>query len=143
MKIDPKMAIGSLTGTQVKPKNGIAGGFDEVLKGLETDTAAKGATQTGAAAMPFGPVSPQKLNALTASEDALELLTKYSQAVVDPNVSLKSLEPMVNDLEAMREKVNQASSFISDNDPLKGIMNDVSSALYGEVLKFRRGELIG
>lgn len=143
MKIDPKMAIGSLTGNQVRQKNGTAGGFDDLLKGLETDTAVKGASQAGAAVMPFGPVNPQKLNALTASEDALELLTKYSQAVADPNVSLKSLEPMVNDLEAMREKVNQAGSFIADNDPLKGIMNDVGSALYGEVLKFRRGELIG
>jgi hypothetical protein len=142
MKIDPKMAIGSLTGNQVKPKTGITGGFDEVLKGLETDTAAKGATQAGAT-IPFGSVNPQKLNALTTSEDALELLTKYSQAVSNPNMSLKSLEPMVNELDAMREKVNQAGSFIADNDPLKGIMNDVSTALYGEVLKFRRGELIG
>jgi hypothetical protein len=142
MKIDPKMAIGSLAGTQVKPKTGITGAFDEVLKGLETDTSTKGAAQAGAA-MPFGPVNPQKLNALTTSEDALELLTRYSQAVANPNVSLKSLEPMVNELEAMREKVSQAGSFLADNDPLKGIMNDVSTALYGEVLKFRRGELIG
>jgi hypothetical protein len=50
---------------------------------------------------------------------------------------------MVDDLDAMREKLIAAGAFIADDDPLKGIMNEVSSALYGEVLRFRRGELIG
>jgi hypothetical protein len=142
MKIDPNMAIGSVGGTQVKPKTGLTGGFDEVLKGLETDTATKEASKAGAP-MLYGPVNPQKMNALNTSEDALELLEKYSQAVSNPNMNLKTLEPMVNELETMRDKVVQAGSFIADNDPLKGIMNDVSSTLYGEVAKFRRGELIG
>ena len=93
--------------------------------------------------MPTSFISPQKLNALSLSEEALDLLDKYAQAVSNPAMNLKSIAPMVDDLDAMREKLIQAGTFIADDDPLKGIMNEVSSALYGEVLRFKRGELIG
>ncbi len=88
-------------------------------------------------------ISPQKLTALGASEEALELLERYSRAVSDPQVTLKGLSPMVDELESMKARLDGAASFISDDDPLKGIMSEVSSALYGEVLRFRRGDLIG
>jgi hypothetical protein len=88
-------------------------------------------------------ISPVKLSAVSASEEAIELLESYSRAVSDPNLNLKAISPMVDRLEATRLKVDNAASFIADNDPLKGIMNEVSSTLYGEVLRFRRGELIG
>jgi hypothetical protein len=76
-------------------------------------------------------ISPAKLSAVSTSEDALELLEKYSQAVADPNLNLKVISPMVDQLEAMKNKVDNAASFIADNDPLKGIMNEVSSTIYG------------
>jgi hypothetical protein len=50
---------------------------------------------------------------------------------------------MVDELDGMRQKIIQSGSFIADDDPLKGIMNEVCSSLYGEVLRFKRGELIG
>jgi hypothetical protein len=80
------------------------------------------------------PVSSVKLSAVSAGEEALELLESYSLALADPNLNLKAISPMVDRLEAMKNKVDNASSFIADNDPLKGIMNEVSSTLYGEVL---------
>jgi hypothetical protein len=89
------------------------------------------------------PVSPQKLSAVSTGEEAIDLLDTYSKAVSDPNVDLKTISSMVDQLDTMKSKVDNAASFIADNDPLKGIMNEVSSTLYGEVLRFRRGELIG
>jgi hypothetical protein len=141
MKIDPKMAIGSVTGPQMRPHNITGNGFEDLLKGMESTAASKVATTT--APIPMNSVSPQKINALSASDEALDLLERYSQSVVDPTLNLKSIAPMVDELDAMRVKVIQAGSFIADDDPLKGIMNEVSSALYGEVLRFHRGELIG
>jgi hypothetical protein len=141
MKIDPNMAIGSVTGTQVKPQGGAKGAFEEVLKGLETGSAPK--LEKVSTLMPTTFLNPQKLNALSLSEEALDLLERYSQAVSDPSLNLKSIAPMVDELDGMRQKVIQSGSFIADDDPLKGIMNEVSSALYGEVLRFKRGELIG
>jgi len=63
--------------------------------------------------------------------------------MVDPASNLKAIAPMVDELDAMRQKVVEAGSSIANDDPLKGILNEVSSALYGEVLRFQRGELIG
>ncbi|HPI92929.1 MAG TPA: hypothetical protein PLT09_03825 [Deltaproteobacteria bacterium] len=141
MKIDPNKIIGTMVSETVKPSAGARGAFEDVLKGLETETAAKaGSVQASFTQLS---ISPQKLQAVGASEDALELLESYSQAVGDPQVSLKELAPMVDEMEAMKARVDGAASFISDDDPLKGIMNDVSAALDVEVLKFRRGDLIG
>jgi hypothetical protein len=141
MKIDPNMTIGSITGNQVITPRGARGAFEDVLKGLEKDAAPKPG-KVGAP-MPTSFISPQKLKALSLSEEALDLLDKYAQAVSNPAMNLKSIAPMVDDLDAMREKLIQAGTFIADDDPLKGIMNEVSSALYGEILRFKRGELIG
>ncbi|HVN71694.1 MAG TPA: hypothetical protein VMU10_06715 [Desulfomonilia bacterium] len=141
MKINPNMTIGSVASTQVKSASGAKGAFEDVLKGLETGSVGKsgmvGAQHQAA------PISPQKLSAVSTSEEAVDLLDKYAKAVSDPNVNLKQISSMVDQLDAMKSKVDNASSFIADNDPLKGIMNEVSSTLYGEVLRFRRGELIG
>lgn len=141
MKINPDMIIGSVAGNQSRPQGTARGGFEDVLKGLESGIP----NSPGKVGSPFqmNPVSSVKLSAVSAGEEALELLESYSRAVADPNLNLKAISPMVDRLEAMKNKVDNASSFIADNDPLKGIMNEVSSTLYGEVLRFRRGELIG
>ena len=141
MKINPNMIIGSVAGTQIKPQGGTKGVFEDVLKGLEVG--AVNMPETVGGQFQMNHISPVKLNAVSASEEAIELLDSYSKAVSDPNLNLKAIAPMVDQLEATRLKVDNAASFIADNDPLKGIMNEVSSTLYGEVLRFRRGELIG
>lgn len=140
MKIDPNMTIGSVAGATIKPSSGARGAFEDVLQGMETDTVRKPA----AVHAQYRPdaISPQKLNAVGTSEEALVLLERYSRAVADPALNLKDVAPLVDELEAMKTKVDGAASFISDDDPLKGIMNEVSTALYGEVVRFRRGDLV-
>jgi hypothetical protein len=141
MKINPNMTIGAVSGTQAKPQGGVGGVFEDLLKGIETGSVNK----SGSVGTQFqmNAVSPVKLSAVSASEEAIELLERYSKAVSDPKVNLKALSPMVDQLDAMKSKVDNAASFIADNDPLKGIMKEVSSTLYGEVLRFKRGELTG
>jgi hypothetical protein len=141
MKINPNMTIGSVSGSQTKPQGGVGGVFEDLLKGIETGSVNR--SDSVATQFQMNPVSPVKLSAVSASEEAIELLDRYSKAVSDPNVNLKAISPMVDQLDAMKAKVDNATSFIADNDPLKGIMKEVSSTLYGEVLRFRRGELIG
>ena len=50
---------------------------------------------------------------------------------------------MVDEMGSLCSSVAQARSFLSDNDPLKEIMDDVESALSGEIMRFKRGDLIG
>lgn len=141
MKIDPNMVIGAAVVGGARPAAGAKGAFEDVLRGLQVDGAAR--TVTVHAPFQHASTSPQKLTAMSASEEALDLLGRYSRAVSDPKVSLKGIASMVEELESMKARLDDAASFMSDADPLKGIMSEVSSSLYGEVLRFRRGDLTG
>ncbi|HQG32256.1 MAG TPA: hypothetical protein PLA83_10025 [Deltaproteobacteria bacterium] len=143
MKIDPNMVIGSVTG-KISGSRQIAGDgstFEDILSEIG-NTSVKEARSVQAS-YPVDQLNPQKINALSLSEQALDMLDSYSKGLADPNVSLKSLAPMVEDLSRMRSSVLDAGSFLSDDDPLKAIMNDVASTLNGEVMRFRRGDLTG
>jgi hypothetical protein len=143
MKIDPNMIIGSVTGKISGSRNtaGNEGAFENILN--EVGNSAGKETQNVQASYPVDQLNPQKINALSLSEQALDLLDTYSKGLADPKISLKTLEPMVEDLSQMRSSVLNAGSFLSDDDPLKGIMNDVASSLNSEVMRFRRGDLTG
>ena len=142
MKIDPNLIIGAVTGNNPAEKQtGKPGVFEDMLSNLEGCAAKE--TTAPANIPPMDTLCPQKVNALTMSEQALDMMDSYAKALVDPAMTLKSLAPMVNELDAMRTKLIEAGSFISEDDPLKGIISDMSSTLYGEVLRFRRGDLTG
>jgi hypothetical protein len=141
MKIDPNMVIGSVIPAAPKASPGAKGSFEGVLQGLEAGTVQKaGGVHAG---FQQTPISPQKLQAVGVSEEALDLMERYSRAVADPAVTPRALAPMVDEMEAIRSRVDEASTFLSEDDPLRAVMKDVSSALYGEVLRFQRGELNG
>ena len=142
MKIDPNLIIGAVTGKSpaVKPTGGL-GNFEDILMGVQkTDTKEAVSVQS----IPqMSQLNPCKVSALTMSEQAIDMLDEYSKALMDPNCNLKSFAPLVDDLDGMKTKLLEASSFLSDDDPLKGIMNDTASTLLGEVMRFKRGDLTG
>jgi len=142
MKIDPNLIIGAVTGkSPVSRPTGGSGNFEDILIGVQ-----KTDTKEAASIQPIpqmNQLNPYKVNALTFSEQAIDMLDTYSKALIDPSFNLKSLAPMVEDLDGMRSKLLDAGSFISDDDPLRGIINDTASTLSGEVMRFRRGDLTG
>ncbi|HON38530.1 MAG TPA: hypothetical protein PLY57_07100 [Deltaproteobacteria bacterium] len=143
MKIDPNMMIGIVTGKRPGTGTPAAGGsaFEDILKDVQK---ADGPGVHHLQPIPgLDQPSPQKFNALNISEQALDLLDAYARVLADPRRSLKDIAPMVEELSSLRSSVAQARSFLSDNDPLKGIMDDVESALNGEIMRFRRGDLTG
>jgi len=142
MKIDPNMLIGAVVPNKTQAGPGTApGGFEDILKGIQ-DAGAKEVSPL--AAMPqINSINPLKVEVLTMSEQAIDMLDTYSKALVDPANTLRSIAPMVDELDAMRSKLNDAASFLADDDPLKGIVDEVSQTMSGEILRFRRGDLIG
>ncbi|MBN2298761.1 MAG: hypothetical protein JXM72_09210 [Deltaproteobacteria bacterium] len=142
MKIDPNMIIGAVAPKTTQPGPGTApGGFEDILRDIQ-DTGTKEVSPL--AAMPqINNINPLKIEVLTMSENAIDMLDTYSKALVDPGNTLKSIAPMVDDLDAMRSKLGDAGSFLSDDDPLKGIVDEVATTISGEILRFRRGDLIG
>jgi hypothetical protein len=143
MKIDPNMMIGIVTGKTSDARPPAAGGsaFENVLKGIQKT--AETEVHQVQSIPEVGHPSPQKFNALSVSEQAMDLLDAYARALDDPKFSLKDITPMVDEMGAVRSAVAEASSFLSDDDPLKGIMSEVESTLNGELMRFRRGDLVG
>lgn len=144
MKIDPNLIIGAVTGKATGSKSTPAGGanlFEDILKGVQTNAAAP--TQGVSPLYQVDAVSPQKMKCLSVTDQAVGTLEAYSKSLLDPRTSLKDIAPMVEELGQLRNDVLNAGSFLSDSDPLKGIMNDVASTLNTEVLRFKRGELTG
>ena len=139
MKIDPNMTIGSVTQAAAQNATGKAGDFEDLLKGLE----AAGSTGVNSAVpvMSADMLSPQRINALTTSDEALDLLSDYAAALKNPEVSLKGLASMVDQLDSMRAKVDKVALGLSSDDGLSSIMQDVSASLNAEVLRFKRGDL--
>ena len=142
MKIDPNMLIGAVVPKKIQADPGTApGGFEDILKGIQ-DAGTKEVSQLGA--MPqISSINPWKVEVLTMSEQVIDMLDTYSKALVDPANTLKSIAPMVDELDAMRSRLNDAASFLAEDDPLKGIIDEVSETMSGEILRFRRGDLIG
>lgn len=139
MKIDPNMTIGSVS--QVATQTGVAksGDFEDLLKGLEAAS-----TESVSSAMPITSadmLSPQRINALSTSDEAIDLLSDYAAALNDPQVSLKSLAAKVEELDGMRAKVDKVALGLSSDDKLSGIMKEVSANLGAEVMRFKRGDL--
>ena len=139
MKIDPNMTIGSVS--QVVNQTGVAksGDFEDLLKGLEAAS-----TESVSSAMPITSadmLSPQRINALSTSDEAIDLLSDYAAALNDPQVSLKSLAAKVEELDGMRAKVDKVALGLSSDDKLSGIMKEVSANLSAEVMRFKRGDL--
>jgi len=142
MKIDPNLIIGAVTGKSpaVKPA-GVPGAFEDLLNDVQKSDAKETVSVQSIPRM--DQLNPCKVSALTMSEQAIDMLDEYSKALLDPNCNLKSLAPLVDDLEGMKTKLLEAGSFLSDDDPLKGIMNDTASTMLGEVMRYKRGDLTG
>ncbi len=143
MKIDPNMVIGGIAGKTAGVKQTSVQGsvFDDILKGAQNTQPPE---MSGMQPLyQAGGLTPQKIQALNLSEQAIDMLDAYSKSLGDPNLSLKDIAPMVDELSATRDSVLNARSFLSDSDPLKGVMEEVASAMNGEILRFRRGDLIG
>lgn len=144
MKIDPNMIIGTVTGkttTGVRQTDGSGNAFDDILKGVQSIQ-----PQGVSSVQPLYQISspnPQKIQALSLSEQSIDMLDAYAKSLNDPKLSLKDIAPMVDELSEARSSLLNAKSFLSDDDPLKGVMEEVASAMNGEVLRYRRGDLIG
>jgi hypothetical protein len=140
MKIDPNLTIGGVAPQKANRPSGGPGAFEDMLSGIEQKTVPGTIPMMPSTAV--STISPMTIKGLDMGEQAMELLDGYALALSDPAVSLKKLQPMVNELASLKEGLDKTVAGLSDDDPLKGILKDVGATLESEVLRFSRGDLL-
>ncbi len=75
--------------------------------------------------------------------DILDLLEEYSQALSNPRMTLKGIEPIVARIEQELKGLGvQSGDNVAQNDELAGIVNEIAVTASVEALKFQRGDYI-
>jgi len=123
--------------------------FQTILKQtVGCDTAEK---QVNRIAHPFGPQSVRP-TATPEAEAVLPLadridrlvdrLENYRLKLADPQASLKSIQPLLNDMAASSEKLALKLDHLDDGDPLKDILNRSLVMVKLEMMRFNRGDYL-
>jgi len=79
---------------------------------------------------------------LQTADQALSALEEYQQALVDPEISLKKIYPMIQSLSSEIQGVSQEAEKLPGNDPLKRILSEIGILATVEVERFKRGEYV-
>ena len=97
------------------------------------------------------PISAIRINPLSSQdnditldrvENLLNLLEKYQQQLRDPEVTLRTIEPIMNAIAAEKDQLSEKLDSISNEDGLKDILNQALITASLEVIKFNRGDYI-
>jgi hypothetical protein len=79
---------------------------------------------------------------IKAAENALSLLERYQEAIADPQMTLKKLDPLVQSLSQNVNDLTSLSDKLPASDPLKEIISEIGIVSMVEVQKFNAGEYI-
>ena len=75
-------------------------------------------------------------------EKMIDLLDQYRRMLADPEVSLKTMDPVVTELAREKEKMATALDSMKDGEELKNILNQTLVTASLEITKFYRGDYI-
>jgi hypothetical protein len=79
---------------------------------------------------------------IQATENTLKVLEEYKNAMGDPEMPLKKIDPLIQSLSQGMQDLNTLSAKLSPSDPLQKILTEVGIVSAVEIEKFRRGEYI-
>jgi hypothetical protein len=148
--IEPRLKqVGNKTGA--KPDGLDKADFDQVLH----DASRSGSSDKislGQASPPQGPssiygpspaVPPEALvrsQAELAADRALDLLDDYQAALADPKRSLKSMAPLIKDLEDEVARLQEGLRNLPADDALRPILSRIAVTSMVETVRFNRGD---
>ena len=77
-----------------------------------------------------------------AVERFLVLLDEYRHKLANPQVTLKEIYLLVNEMDAEKENLIQALNSLHDGDRLKDILNQTLITSSLEIIRFNRGDYL-
>jgi hypothetical protein len=72
----------------------------------------------------------------------VDRLENYRLKLADPRTSLKSIQPLLDDMAASSEKLTPKLEHLDDEDPLKDILNHSLVMVQLEMMRFNRGDYL-
>jgi len=79
---------------------------------------------------------------IQAAENALSLLERYQEAIADPRMTLKKVDPLVQSLSQNVNDLISLSDKLPASDPLRKIISEIGIVSMVEVQKFNAGDYI-
>lgn len=79
---------------------------------------------------------------LQTADRMLNVLEQYQKKLGDPEVSLKTLYPIIQSLSSELQGMNEGTENLPENDPLKKILGEIGVLTAVQVEKFNRGEYV-
>jgi hypothetical protein len=147
--LDKSMGVQSTSET-VRPKSVIAQGtsFSEYLNGAMKEENQSENVRTASEIQPMSPIPTELM--ISGSKEVLakgigrmlDALESYQGLLASPASSLRDMVPLVNRIETDLEKLSSIGQPLSDNDPLKEILNQTLITAGVEVTRFNRGDYI-
>jgi hypothetical protein len=123
--------------------------FQTILKQTVGSTA--GEKQPARVANPFGvqsvrPIVKPDAEAVPPLADRIDQLVdrleNYRLKLADPQASLKSIQPLLDDMAASSEKLSPKLEHLDEGDPLKDILNRSLVMVSLEITRFNRGDYL-
>ncbi len=122
--------------------------FEKILKeSIDNSTGVETGTQeppviNNIADVRFNGLLPAKNNEVDRAERFLDILDKYQQKLSDPQVTLRDLYPLIQEMEVEKESLIPVLESLPDGDELKDILNRVLITSSVEIIKFNRGSYV-
>ena len=151
MKIDPSNSILQKLINSSAPGGRHAGDvrFGEVLNkvlekpDLEKTTAAGLKLIQGMSGIQLqAALTAEPTTATRQVETMLDLLNTYRQMLTDPGTSLREMGPVVDRIEAQRDKLAEVMEALDPEDGLRDLINQAMVTATTEVVKFNKGDYI-
>ncbi len=124
--------------------------FSDVLDKTSPAGAAGAAGQLPGATGPLppayiGPVESApaaRESVARVSEEFFRLIDSFQTRLGSPDASLKEVEPLMRDLELLRDKLMGELEALPQGDPGRNILEEMATMVISESAKFHRGEYI-
>ncbi len=76
------------------------------------------------------------------TDKLLNMLDSYSSLLENPDISLKEIEPMLNDIKISAETLLKKTETTPEDSKLNGIAREAAMTASKEYLKFQRGDYL-
>ena len=80
--------------------------------------------------------------AVEGRDRLVDRLENYRLKLADPQASLKSIQPLLDDMAASSEKLAPKLEHLDEGDPLKDILNRSLVMVALEITRFNRGDYL-